>query len=305
VRIIRLNHTVQIEITTACQHDCANCTRFVGHYGGKSKTWFMGWEQFKLAVDSLVGFKGYQGVGIMGGDPILHPEFEKFARYAAEKLGPENMGLWSCFPPSHAKHGELIADCFGSVFPNTHSRQDVIHAPFLVSIEECIDKIDLWYLVENCWAWASWSSSINPYGAYFCEIAASLAALFQDGETAWPVEPHWWCRVPVDYTEQMRKWCPKCGGALCGPMPSLGRYSNEPSDDVSPGMLERLKAIDSPKVRSKRYFIHNLKPEPEGRQMASYKDENYRQEIVRPYGLFLVLNDKGFMSPYKKIVGRK
>ncbi len=304
MRVVRSNDTVQIELTNACVRECANCTRMVGHI---KKPFFMDWETFKRAVDSMVGFKGVQGVGLMGGEPLLHPEFEKFARYAAEILGPENIGLWSCFPKfseEKMRHlGEVIGDCTGAVFPNSHEKNDVVHAPFLVSIEECIDPRDMWFLIEHCWAWQSWSASINMHGAFFCEIGAAMAALFNDPETAWPIEPQWWARTPIDYVDQMRKWCPKCGGALCGPMPAEGRYSNEIIDDVSPGMLERLKAIDSPKIARGEYAVHNLKPQPECRQMATYKDESYRQEIVRPYGLFLVLNEKGFMAPFKRIVG--
>jgi hypothetical protein len=305
MKIVRQNDTIQIEICVACQHNCSNCTRCVGHYGGKIKHWEMDFETFKRAVDSLVGFKSNQGVGLMGGDPILHSQFENFARYAAEKLGSENLGLWSCFPKFAEEKmlhlGKVIYECFGTVFANDHSRGDVVHSPFLVSIEECVEEKFMWYQIEHCWAWQSWSASINPHGAYFCEIAASMAALFNDGETAWPIEPGWWYRVPKDYVAQMEKWCPKCGGALCGPMAAEGRYSNEHIDDVSPGMLERLKQIDSPKVRRGEFAVHDLKPRPEARKMASYKDENYRQQIVRPYGLFLSINSRGFMAPFLKI----
>jgi hypothetical protein len=261
-------------------------------------------KTFKRAVDSMVGFKGNQGVGLMGGEPLLHPQFKEFAEYAAEKLGAENIGVWSCFPEGKEHLGPVIADCCGTVFINDHTRGDVVHSPFMVSIEEVIDPRDMWYFIEKCWAWASWSASINTLGAYFCEIAASMAALFNDGEAAWPIEHEWWTRTPKDYVKQMEKWCPKCSGALCGPQPVQGRYSPEIVDDVSPKMLERLKAIDSPKIRRGEYVVHDLKPAPECRRMASYKDESYRKNIAKRYGLILVLNERGFMAPFRKIVGR-
>ena len=70
---------IQIDITNACIHKCSNCTRFCGHH---KKPFFMNWETFEKAVSSL---KGYQGtIGIMGGEPTLHPEFERFVRYIKE-----------------------------------------------------------------------------------------------------------------------------------------------------------------------------------------------------------------------------
>jgi MoaA/NifB/PqqE/SkfB family radical SAM enzyme len=72
--------TIQIDITNACVHKCSNCTRFCGHH---KKPFFMEWETFKKAVDSLSGFK--KRIGIMGGEPTLHPQFERFVRYLGEK----------------------------------------------------------------------------------------------------------------------------------------------------------------------------------------------------------------------------
>jgi hypothetical protein len=53
------------------------------------------------------------------------------------------------------------------------------------------------------------------------------------------------------------------------------------------------------KVRnSDRFVISDCKivnnPEP----LAAYKDERYRAEIAKRYGIFLVQNSQNFMSPY-------
>ena len=71
---------IQIDITNACVHSCSNCTRFCGHH---KKTFMMDFETFKQAVDSLDGFDGI--VGMIGGEPTLHPEFERFADYMRQK----------------------------------------------------------------------------------------------------------------------------------------------------------------------------------------------------------------------------
>jgi hypothetical protein len=105
----------------------------------------------------------------------------------------------------------------------------------------------------------------------------------------------------MDYVEQIRKWCPKCGGAV----PLQWRVSTEIIDDLSPGNLERLKEIDSPKIRKGLFKVHDLVMIEEKRKMAAYKDENYRQKIAARYGLFLALNSRGFMVPFTKIVGPK
>ena len=292
---IRDCDTIQIEITNFCPKNCSNCTRFCHH---AKKPFFMSLDDFKRAVDSMVGFKAMTGV--MGGEPVLHPQFEEFCKYLNTKIPPEQTGLWTCFPEGKEHLGPLIADTFGHVFLNDHSRADILHAPFLVSIDEVVkDKGDMWYMIDYCWAQRSWSASINPNGAWFCEIAASMAMLFDIKETAWPVEPLWWTRVPMDYVDQIKKFCPMCGGAV----PLKWRYSPEIVDDVSPLMLERLKEIDSPKIKRGEFEVHDLQMCQENRQKATYKDNNYRNDIAARYGLFLVINQKGFWTPFKKVVG--
>ncbi len=72
---------IQIEITNACVHQCANCTRLVGH---AKKPFFMEMDFFKNAVDSLVDYP--KMVGIMGGEPLLHPQFPEMAAYLKSKM---------------------------------------------------------------------------------------------------------------------------------------------------------------------------------------------------------------------------
>ena len=74
--------TIQIDITNACNLACSNCTRFCGNH---KKNFFMDFDTFKRAVDSLEGYNGVTGV--MGGEPTLHPEFERFVLYLREKYG--------------------------------------------------------------------------------------------------------------------------------------------------------------------------------------------------------------------------
>lgn len=74
--------TIQIDITNACNLQCSNCTRFCGNH---KKPFFMDFDTFKRAVDSLDGYNGV--IGVMGGEPTLHPEFERFVLYIREKFG--------------------------------------------------------------------------------------------------------------------------------------------------------------------------------------------------------------------------
>ena len=152
----------------------------------------------------------------------------------------------------------------------------------------------MWNYIDHCWAQMSWSASINPKGAWFCEIAASMAMLFGE-EGGWKVETGWWWRIPKDFTSQMEQYCPRCGFAA----PIKRRSSLDIVDDISPGNLRRLKG-KSFKIDRGDYTISNLEIVECMEPLAAYKDFNYRDKIANKYGMYLYINEYNFWSPVLK-----
>jgi hypothetical protein len=326
--------TIQIELTSACVLRCSNCTRFCGTH---EVPFFLEEGEFCAAIDSLVEYSAlpHAMVGFMGGEPLLHPKFAQFCEYAVTKIPRDKLGLWSTFPdaPKYKRYAEIICRTFGSILLNDHSRDDILHAPVLMASDEFFrkpcpdctissacddppcatcngtgtvpDDRAIFAATEHCWVQESWSSAINPKGAWFCEVAAALSALF-DGPEGWKVEPGWWKRTPMDFKEQ-REWaCKKCGAAL--PLERV-RNSQDNRDDVSPGNLERLKAIRSKKVARGEYVLREkFKFDMSllvnhGYPAQTYKNAAYRQRIAARYGIKLVLNDRGYWEPTMPISG--
>jgi hypothetical protein len=114
-----------------------------------------------------------------------------------------------------------------------------------------------------------WSASITPKGAFFCEIAAAMDSTL-GGAGGWTIEPDWWKRKPEDFGDQLN-WCEMC--SACLPMPS--RNANDETDDVSPIWAQRLKEIDSPKL--KKGLVKTLDPD------AYQQDKHSFIETVTPY----------------------
>lgn len=284
--------TIQVEITDACIHSCSNCTRFCGH----RPPFFMPFEMFKDAIETMIDYP--KMTGLMGGEPLLHPQFGEFLQYAGERIPRERLGLWTCFPEGakYTCYREAIAKYVGNIFLNDHSRNDIYHQPILVAVEEVIpDEKEMWLAIDSCWLQNSWSATINPKGAYFCEVAGAMSLLF-DGSPGWKVEPRWWMRTPKDFREQMEEFCRKCG--MC--LPLRRRKSIEEVDDVSPKNLERLQAIGSYKVKKGEVRVHDLKCVDDPEEMAKYKDNAWRNRIAARYGMFLTINPKGFWDPHLK-----
>jgi len=253
-------------------------------------------QQFIEAVDSVLEFPHM--IGIIGGEPLLVPHFEEMCSYLREKLPKEKCGLWTCLPKGFEHYREAICSTFGHILLNDHTRNDVLHSPVLVSAKELCkdenDKAKMWYLIDHCWVQNCWSASINPTGAYFCEVAAALS-LYLRLKVGWKVEPGWWEKIPIQFKEQAEACCPLCGCA----MPLMKRASIEGIDDISPLMFERIKNC-SPKIEKGKYKIHDLKMFRDMRNSATYKDEEYRAGIAERYGIFLMINDLGYQTPYLK-----
>lgn len=272
---------IQIDITNACNMRCSNCTRFCGNH---EKVFFMDYDTFTRAVDSLDGFDGV--VGLIGGEPTLHPEFERIAGYMKEKFGkpsggdamlyPQSdfihgiharefdaervktrpdggcymkkhgAGLWSNMSASFRRYYETIQDCFSVEYLNDHINPSY-HQPGLFARKDLNIPDDEWYeLRDKCWIQNTWSATVTPKGAFFCEVAGALDMLF-DGPGGWKIEKGWWKRTPDDFADQLH-WCEICGFALEGR--TFTRDSQEETDDVSPTVYEMLSKTNSPKLKS-------------------------------------------------------
>jgi len=261
---------IQIDITNACMFSCSNCTRFCGQH---PKPFFMEPETFRRAVDSLDGFEGV--IGIIGGEPTLHPQFDQLVSYYSSKV-PEprprafiqqpvdsfsayartvkymrgrSRGLFTSLGNGYYRNFEQIQDVFAYQSINDHQSVNTHQAILITRKELGIPDQEWFRLRDSCWIQNLWSASITPKGAFFCEIAACLDMLF-DGPGGWPIEPGWWKRTPADFGDQLH-WCEMCSMAL--KVPTMD--ATHQTDIVSPAMAEKLKKINGPKIRNQHFAI--------------------------------------------------
>lgn len=282
---------IQIEITNACVHQCSNCTRLVGH---AKKPFFMEMDVFVNAVDSLIDYP--KMIGIMGGEPLLHPQFAEMAEYLKSKvLDKIRCGLWSTLPKGKEKYAPIIADVFGNVLLNDHTLGDLNHSPVLVAAQDTVtDEFTMWYLIDRCWVQNCWSGSITPKGAFFCEVAAAFDMVFE-GPGGWPVEPGWWKKTPKDYVGQMNQYCVNCSAAL----PLHARQDTEEVDDISRRNLERLTRLGSPKIKRGKYTLYNRGERNKDYHINEFRNNiEYAQKIADKYDLQLTPNKIGYFQPF-------
>jgi hypothetical protein len=206
-------------------------------------------DYYEKAVISLRDFPGM--IGMIGGEPTLHPNFSELCEILNFHIKDKNRkGLWSNTGKKFQKQKEIIDTTFGYINANDHITNEIIHTPILVASEDLINdgllsEADWQKYTASCWVQATWSATITPQGAYFCEIAGMLDYLFE-GNTGWDIsrDLNWWKKRLPEYEKQITWACRKCGCQL----PLRPRRSTDGVDDISLSNLERLTTAGSPKI---------------------------------------------------------
>jgi len=193
-------------------------------------------------------------VGIIGGEPLLHPMFSEICRVMAVAIpNRRHRGLWTGLSWQKTKYAKLIRETFGFVNNNKHDGR-VKHTPVLVAIKDIVhNEVSRKQLIRNCWLQTRWSGTITPKGLFFCEVAGAWDMLL-GGPGGLPVGPDCWRRPLSDYQDQINRWCPRCGV----PLSLEGRIDSEEIDDISVTNLDSLQ--DSPRVKAGRYEVYDKLP---------------------------------------------
>lgn len=272
---------IQIDITNACVLACANCTRMCGHH---EKTFMMEFETFKRAVDSLDGYKGT--IGVIGGEPTLHPEFERFARYLQSKyphlygddidtnlLHPvtdymktiQDLGLKHTInnkgdcgdnamvpsPGLFSVAGSTYLKHF-EVIQDTFKRQGLNdHSNEMYHQPAMVARKDLGISDED---WIPMRDNCwlqNNWSAGITPKGAFFCEIAGTLDMLFDGPGGWpleqdWWKKEPEEFGDQLQWCEMCGFAC----ETFTRNAKDKVDDVSPSMYEKLKTRNSPKMKA-------------------------------------------------------
>lgn len=196
-------------------------------------------EQFETATDTLKDWPNI--IGIIGGEPVLHPNFIEFCEILRKKFPKEKCYLWTSGGPKYREYLPVIDETFSFIAYNEHNEfqeNTCKHQPLTVAIDEVIDDEELRNtLINNCWVDEQWCGTVNAYGAYWCEVGAALDYIFFDGANAWPVVDGWWKVEPETYEKQVRKLCGLCGMAI----PMERELIKKKTEKFTPNLLQMFK----------------------------------------------------------------
>jgi len=239
------NGIIQVHVTRACDLSCTGCTQGSNLAG---KPVMMSLENFEAAVKSLRDYYGV--VGIFGGNPTLHPQFDKLCEIFEDHIPFERRGLWSnnlngygdlirrVFNPRVSNinvHGEVkalnevrnfwpeVLDDYGRNFKGMEQSR---HSPPFVAMKDMknLSEEDMWKLIGSCDINKYWSAMVCQFRGelrgFFCELAGAQSMLHEHEEdypdTGIKIEDGWWNLPITKFEHQIEKHCPECGIPLRG-----------------------------------------------------------------------------------------
>jgi len=258
-------------------------------------------EMVEKAIDSLEGFKG--GIGIMGGEPLLHPYFYEICELLRKKVPLEKRFLWTS-GYNWKKYRNIVRKTFQeNIYYNDHQTPLQKHQPILLAIKDVLkDREYMDKLISECWIQKMWSPSINPKGGFFCEVAAAMDMLF-DGPGGYPLEKGWYNRTPEEFRDQIERYCYNCGSAL--PYPPVS--NKEGKDYVSITNYKKLEKLKTKrflkgcvKLIEREYSVDEIKKFAEDWQPWNYLGEEKRKSYYFLYGPFW-----GFVVNIRKKIRKK
>jgi MoaA/NifB/PqqE/SkfB family radical SAM enzyme len=77
--------------------------------------------EFQKAVDSYEGWPNR--VGIMGGEPLLHPDFESMCNILRKAFPREQLGIFISNVPKYEKLRPLLEKTFAQIIINAHTNE--------------------------------------------------------------------------------------------------------------------------------------------------------------------------------------
>jgi len=266
-----------IDITNYCNIGCIYCSRHIRHVR-KDQRYHMSLGDFRKALESLVDWPGQ--IGISGGEPTLHPEFDGICEIIRQFPRPagKQYQLFTACGPRYEKFKEMCRGTFCCIHENPHDdmqKEICLHQPSLVSVGDVVkSKVLQEKLIDDCWVQANWAPIVNSKGAFFCEIAGAFDIIL-DGPGGWPVEPGWWNKTPDEFRDQRDRYCHKCGM----PVPLKRQLLNDDMEWISEGLLSEFEDKGLPGTKRMRPFARTLMNREIEKNRETWDPGNYRQDL--------------------------
>ncbi len=266
-----------IEVTNVCGRGCLYCSRYDRHIRNDQR-FFMDLPTIEKALDSLREWPNR--IGIIGGEPTYHPEFEAICRMLQRYHNKFKYGLWTMGGKRYQQYRKLINETFEFLAYNEHDsvqREICKHQPLTIAIQDAVDNDEYRRkLIDDCWVQRTWCPSIGPKGAFFCEVAYALDSIL-GGPGGYPIKSGWWKKAPAEFRDQVDRYCQHCGMAI----PLEREYLKMRQEKFSPGNLALFREHNLLHLSGSDVILYDqeLTIEEMEKTKLTWDPGNYRQDL--------------------------
>jgi hypothetical protein len=212
-----------LPITNACNLSCGGCAQLCGHFS-PDKIWTLTLEEIDYAIGLVKPYTGpdkfWHEFTIFGGEPTVHPQWDQIpdllAKHAPMKFRINTNGRLGQAPFERDRNMTYHVDLHPP---------DQLFLPTMIAaadVTQIKDKAHFWKLAQrNCDIWADEGSMIYNGKAYFCEHAAAMDWMFNDGKFGWELQEG---VNPFDHTDeeiaqQAEHFCHRCAWCVADKVP--------------------------------------------------------------------------------------
>lgn len=249
----------EIVITNVCNLSCGGCCQMVGRFS-KDQLWFISLEELDKSIQLLNKFPSKDSskspITIFGGEPTLHPKWDDIIQllkgYSSNifwintngRLGhkryqkEDNLVWWVDLHPAN----QLFVQ-------TSYAAKDAIK---LSSDAAYWEKAQV-----DCPIWKGCQCSLYKGKAYFCENAAAIDWLYNNGKNGWDIDPNTnpFNKTKDEIDEQASHLCKRCGWCVTELVPR--QLSKDPTY-VSPSNeikftkpSKNIVSVKSPVIRQR------------------------------------------------------
>lgn len=213
-----------ITITNVCNLSCGGCHQLCGLFN-KQKLWFMPLIEVEDNIKIVSKYyKGSHPIGIFGGEPTLHPEWQDILKllFSFKNL---NFVVYTNGrihgAPSRIEEKNNVKFNISAKCHDEKVIENLEHLPQLVApidYEKDKSKKYFWKIAQKqCVLWNLCGKTIYNKKSYFCEAAAAVDHL-EGGNRGWEIEKNKdpFEKTDLEITNQAMEFCYRCGNLWSG-----------------------------------------------------------------------------------------
>lgn len=221
---------INILITNVCDLACGGCHQHCGRIP-KDKLFFIDEVELKWVIDWILAHTKASSIGILGGEPTIHPKYNAFLDLFRTYKGKTHFTI---FTNNRLKVYNVEENINYYIAPKDNPEDRFVPtlvAPVDVYGEQ--DKIWYWHNLtkKHCYMWSNCNSLIIQKRAYLCEASGAIDTLTGENH-GWELK---WGENAFDHSEeeiseQASHFCYRC--AWCLPDDVKDKFHQRISDST-------------------------------------------------------------------------